>query len=319
MGWRGFVRTAIAASRAAERESIRRQKQALRLEMMDASADAVTEWEVYLDRIKGLHQEAGAKVDWQAILNSAQPDSPARSTERSDALRLRLEQFRPSMFHIFRGGAVRLQKRLQKQFLLSVEEEERVYRSALSEYEKNYAEWAADREMALGVIEGDPQAIKKALNEFQSLSDNELLGHAIAFEITKDGVNAVVDVHRDDVVPKFRRKQLASGRLSETKMPVAEFQERYQDYVCSAAFKVAGDLFNLLPMNVFVVTCRAELLNSSTGHVEPTPILSVKFVRCSWERLNLSALDPSEALANFNHAMSFKRSKGFGRIQPIEI
>ncbi|MCA9808257.1 MAG: hypothetical protein KC476_09915, partial [Cyanobacteria bacterium HKST-UBA06] len=85
----------------------------------------------------------------------------------------------------------------------------------------------------------------------------------------------------------------------------------YQDYVVSVALKFAGDLLQILPLDEVYVTCHVELLNTQTGHKEVSPILSVHFVRDTFKRLNLSQLDPSDSLQNFNHSMSFKKTKGF--------
>ncbi len=318
MGWRGIVRSAIAASRAAEREAHRRQKHALRQEMSDASANAVSEWEDYLDKLGSLHHESGTQINWRAILNSPEPTSPVRSTARSEELSRQAERFKPSVFHFFRGGSRWLKARLDGQVTQALADEERIYRKELADHEKRRAEWAADVEMARRVVDGEPQAIKSALAEFQALSESNLVGLAVEFAISREFIHAVVDVHTSDIVPKFRRKQLASGRLSETKMPIAEFNERYQDYVASAAFRVAGDVFNLLPGSQVYVTCRTQMVNSSTGHLEQTPILSVRFIRETWEQLSLMSLDPSNALANFSHTMNFKRTKGFERILPLQ-
>ncbi|WP_162757781.1 hypothetical protein [Rhizobium cremeum] len=318
MGWRGIVRSAIAASRAAEREAHRRQKQALRQEMSDASANAVSEWEDYLDKLGSLHHVSGTQINWWAILNSPEPTSPVRSTVRSDELSRQVERFKPSAFHFFRGGSRWLKARLDGQVTRALADEERLYRKELADHEKRRSEWADDVEMARKVVDGEPQAIKSALAEFQALSESNLVGLAVEFAISREFIHAVVDVHTSDIVPKFRRKQLASGRLSETKMPIAEFNERYQDYVASVAFKVAGDVFSLLPGSEVYVTCRTQMVDSSTGHLEETPVLSVRFIRETWERLNLTSLDPSDALANFSHAMNFKRTKGFERITPLQ-
>jgi hypothetical protein len=35
--------------------------------------------------------------------------------------------------------------------------------------------------------------------------------------------------------------------------------------------------------------------------------------------LNWSALDPSDTMTNFVHAMSFKRLKGFEEVTPIDV
>ena len=40
------------------------------------------------------------------------------------------------------------------------------------------------------------------------------------------------------------------------------------------------------------MTCLSEMLSPATGHQEMTPILSVGFVRCTFEDLSLADLPP---------------------------
>ncbi|HAD25243.1 MAG TPA: hypothetical protein DCF61_05865, partial [Alphaproteobacteria bacterium] len=105
---------------------------------------------------------------------------------------------------------------------------------------------------------------------------------------------------------------------SETKMPAGQFNELYQDYVCSVALKIGGDLFQILPLEEVYVTCQTHMLNTKTGYKELTPILSVQFVRPTFLSLNLSQIDPSDSLGNFNHVINFKKTKGFAAITPLK-
>ncbi len=65
------------------------------------------------------------------------------------------------------------------------------------------------------------------------------------------------------------------------------------------------------------VTCKSEMLNTKTGHMEVLPILSGRFVRATMANINLETVDASDALTNFNHAMAFKRASGFFPITPL--
>ncbi|MBO2642184.1 hypothetical protein [Shewanella algae] len=101
-------------------------------------------------------------------------------------------------------------------------------------------------------------------------------------------------------------------------MPKGKFNEIYQDYVCSCVLRVGNELFSAIPDNLVIVTAVDELLNSQTGHLEDAPILSVAVSRSTIERLNLEAIDPSDSMDNFKHNMSFKKTKGFERVERID-
>ena len=61
----------------------------------------------------------------------------------------------------------------------------------------------------------------------------------------------------------------------------------------------------------------SEVLNSTSGQIEEATILSVAMPRATVNRLNFSALDPSDSLTNFVHQMSFKKTKGFEVVAAI--
>lgn len=188
----------------------------------------------------------------------------------------------------------------------------------MTSYRSGLEEWENDRTLAQRLLNGEAAAIKEVIEEMQSLSDQDLIGSSVSFAIDDSFLHVKPAVHTDEIVPNFRRKQLASGKLSETKMPVGQFNELYQDYVGSVALKVAGDFFQILPLDEIYVTCLTTMLNPQTGHQEMTPILSVQFVRSTFAGLNLAKLDPSDSMTNFNHVMSFKKTKGFARIEPLK-
>ena len=102
-------------------------------------------------------------------------------------------------------------------------------------------------------------------------------------------------------------------------MPVGKYYELYQDAVCSAVLRVARDLSAMLPVNGVIVTAYDTMLNSATGHLEKQPILSVAIPRRTIGMLNMDMIDPSDSMRNFNHRMSFKKTKGFAPIERLKL
>lgn len=318
MGWKGTLRSVNAAVRAAERESQRRHKQHIKeLEIAEAE-DAVGDWKDYIHDLISIHANAADDIDWTAITNKPQPKEPVRSNHRELQAQAKLEAFAPGFFDFLSGGSEKRREALVQAVASASQADEEEYSEACSKHARAFSDWQSDTALAERLLKGDVAAKRDVIGEFQSLTSESWIGSEVVFRINEEWLHGVVTVHTDEVVPNYRRKQLASGRLSETKMPVGEFNELYQDYVCSVALKVAGDLFGLLPDNEVFVTCRTLMLNTKTGHQEQTPILSVQFVRETYRRLNLAGIDPSDSLTNFNHNMAFKRTKGFVEIEPLK-
>ena len=195
--------------------------------------------------------------------------------------------------------------------------DEKEYIQSKEWFSRKLAEWNEDVQLASRVLENDITAYKEVLEELVAAESNDLVGTSVSCIINAEFIHIKPEIYADEIVPNTRRKQLASGKLSESKMPVGQFNEIYQDYTCSVALKLAGDVFNTIPVEQVYVTCVAKMLNPETGHQEQTPILSVQFVRDTFASLKLQLVDPSDSMRNFNHNMNFKKTKGFSRIEAL--
>jgi len=318
MGWKGTMRSIIAASRAANREADRAHKQRVKQQITMDAENAVTVWQDRLDDLVSLHKNLAQPIDWESITQSRPPQLPVHLQTHQQNAQSALDTFKPRLLDKFRGGSQKRLAKLQAALSSAADDDQRTYQLACADYEKELKEYDTDTSIARRLFAGEADAIKEVVSEMQTLSAETDLGTFIGFTIKANFLHTKANLFDTSVVPEFRRKQLASGKLSETKMPVGEFYELYQDYVASAAFRIAGDMFNILLLDEVYVTCLAEMLDASTGHMDQTPILSVQFVRPTFKRLNLDAIDPSDALRNFNHTMNFKRTKGFSEIKPLQ-
>jgi hypothetical protein len=317
MGWKGTMRSVTASVRRMEKEAQRRHKQDIKEQISSDATEAVTNWETYLDELLSVHTDLADRIDWQSMLSKPKPNYPETISQNQDQATNAIKTFKPKMFSFLTGSTAKRKAALE-QNLLTAPEKDRVENDKLHrKYEAALADWESDRSLAKRLSDEDSTAIQEVLNEFQTLTEHDLIGSSVQFEIWDGVIHAVPQVHSDEVVPNFRRKQLASGQLSQTKMPIGQFNELYQDYVASVALKVAGDMFQILPINEVYVTCESKMLNSSTGHMQPTAILSVQFVRATFETLNLDNIDPSDSMMNFNHVMKFNKTKGFSAVAPL--
>ncbi len=319
MGWKGTVRSMSAAMRAAERNAERRRKQYAKEQMISEASDAVSEWQSGIHELVSLHTDPADEIDWSRELTKPEPSEPQRFTAHEAQAQHRVDVFKPRFWDFLFGGSDKRLANLEEAVLCGRAQDDEDYRAAVERYRTQLADWRADTDLARRLLAGEVSARKEVIEEMQSLSGEDLIGTQISFSISDDFLHVRPHVHGDEIVPKVRRKQTQSGRLSESKMPVGEFNELYQDYVCSAALRVAGDMFALLPLDEVYVTCVANMLNTKTGHQENTPILSVRFVRETFRRLDRRHVDPSDSMRNFIHEMDFKRTRGFSGITPLDV
>ncbi len=319
MGWKGAIRTVAATARRMEKDANRRQKIIAKELMAQDAALGVLDWELSVQKLTTVHHQLANFIDWTALLNKPQPSNqiPISKTTHQDRARFELDRFKPTLFDKLKGRAESKKQVLVDEYDKALGRDRSNHLLTLEEHKNTVLEWETDRALADRLLAGEDSAIKEVITEYQSLSKTDLIGSYISFSIENNLVHATPQVHSTDIVPNFRRKQLASGKLSQTDMPQSQFNALYQDYVASVALKVAGDLFKFLPLEEIFVTCESKMLNTATGRQEFTPILSVQFVRDTYQTLNLSTIDPSDSLANFNHVMNFKKTKGFSPIVPL--
>jgi hypothetical protein len=130
-----------------------------------------------------------------------------------------------------------------------------------------------------------------------------------------------VDVHvrTVEIIPNFVVSQLASGKLSRKNLSVSKFNELYQDLVCGALLRVAREVFAHLPVTQVVSHALVEQLNPATGQIERQVIVSVSMPRATLEKLNFTALDPSDSMRNFSHTMKFTKTGGFQAVERVGL
>jgi hypothetical protein len=312
------MRSMAAVARAAERDAQRRQKLALKREIIANASDAVAQWEDYIEKLSRIHVSNEAPFNWKKIADQPKPPEPKNAATCQDVAQRTLDQFQPSIFDFLWGGTGKRQSKLKNAVAVAQANDMATYEQAKKQYLSDLSEWETDKALAERILKGEPSAYREATEEYLSLSRDEFIGTSLSVSFSEECVHAKPTVHSTDIIPDFQRKQTATGKLSETKMPVSRSNELYQDYVAGAAFKVASDLFRILPIQEVYVTCLVTMLNTQTGYQEVTPILSVCFIRNTLEQMNLGHIDPSDALAKFQHAMQFKRQTGFQRIEPLK-
>ncbi len=265
-----------------------------------------------------LHVNGADKIDWVQMASKPVPKQPQRRMRYESEATDKRDAFRPKFWHSLTGGATKRLNLLDEGISAGRTKDDQTYQQELAAYHSAHAEWFEDVDLANRLLSGDLSAERDIVSEYSDFDRDGMLGSKIEFRINEEHLHAILDVHSRDIVPNYRLKQLQSGRLSESKMPAGEANELYQDYVCSAAMSVAGDLFNMLRREEVYVTCMAQILNSANGHMEMVPILSVRFVRPTFEGLNLQAIDPSDSMRNFVHEMNFKRTSGMAMIVPLK-
>lgn len=173
--------------------------------------------------------------------------------------------------------------------------------------------------LAEGVLRGEDDSFLSAIEELEPFNDLLAFGSDFEVGITTDDILAVTfNVHIDEVIPTEVSTTLKSGKVSVKPMTKTMRSALTRDYVTSVAFRVARDLFALLPVAQVAVNAEETMVNPATGHNEEMTLLSVVFPRESFLKLNFEGIVPYEALTNFEHAIDFKTTKGLLPVLPLK-
>lgn len=313
MGWRGTLRSIEAASRRAAREEQRRQNLELKAQVAADAADAIQEWQSYIDSVQSFHLERLKDIiDWDSVRGRGEPKLPVLSSTFAKKPQSELDSFVPRWTDFLVGGSSRKRRSLVKKLEDAKQQDQALHQERLTEYEEALSNW----ELSGSILGGEPAAYVTALEQHLK---NELPLKSLKCEFGEFGNKLFLEVLSDEIVPSYRLKQLRSGKLSETKMPKGDFNEIYSNYVAAIAIRLACDTFSILPVHSIQIDCSLEMLNPSSGHMEPTDILSVFFVRETLDKLNIDAIVPFDALKNFKHQKKYSRTKGFAPVEPLSL
>lgn len=327
MSWNGILRDLARANRQAARahatavrrveRDVAQRRRALLAEQQryavyaeaQRAAHEVELFENYLELIVSAHREASTPWDWAAI---ARCEAPRLTHEREAAAHHERNAYVPSL----------VDRALGKDKVRWAELEAAVMRARQEDYafhQQRFAEWEWHARIASGVNAGDLQAFQAVIEHLSPLEELEDLGTHIEFSSRAPWyLEARVAVRSADIVPKEEIKLSSAGKISKKAMASGKYWALYQDHVCSAAIRVARELFALLPIKVVFVHTSTETLNTATGHKENVPIVSVAFERERFLRLNFASLDASDAVTAFGGVMKFKKTAGFSPIDVLE-
>ncbi len=314
MGWKATIRAMEAAQRRQQRESQRRQRELEQLAKEQAKLSAIEQarleverFDNQLDDLLSIHKEQSEAVDWEEFASSLPPPAPQRKSYHELKTRQRVMVLLPSQKD---NTDVEIeQARLQ---------DEREFQEAAQAFADQKAKWEKLKDLSRRVLVGEHKAYTEALLEFNPFSEMSDLGSSIHFTVhSKKLIECILKINGKQAIPAEVKTLTVSGKVSIKPMPKVRFHEIYQDYLCGCVLRVAREMFALLPVDTVLITASADLQNTSTGHLDEKPVLSVVMSRADVMRINFNQVDPSDALDNFQRRGDFRASRKSGDFNPI--
>lgn len=313
--------------RAEERDalrSFREQQRAMKAyekaEEAERAAREASAFDAYLKLLVSVHKDCGERWDWQALSRAADPSPPSRIARNEDEARRALDGYSPSFFEKLFGRAKKRRSELEGRVDEARRTDDREHRDRLQEHRSEVELAAIRRRIAAGILACDPNAYRAAIEHASPFE--ELDSYDTTVDVTDLQADVAVlrcEIKDREVVPTEELKLTATGKLSKKQMAAGKYWALYQDYVCSCAIRVAREVFAVLPVNRVITNICTTGLDPSTGHHGLTTLLTVGFGRSQLAHLNLAAIDPSDAMENFPHRMTFKKTAGLQPVEPIAV
>lgn len=282
-----------------------------RLNELHKAMREVELYESYVQMLRTIHLEADEQIDWELIAAQDPETSPNGIGPRERQARKDLDDYRPSLWDkLFGSWKRKLQAREQR------------VAAARKEDRAAYRAWQERSALASRILAGDRTAYVEAVEKMKPFADLAQFGSEFTCylaELAEGSEVLTVEflVHSQKVIPHEAKSLTKTGKLSVSKLPVTRYHSLEQDYVCSTIFRIARDAFALLPLEEIIVHATDYQLNEAVGRMELVTILSVRIERKVLQSLHLPAIDPSEAIKNFEHRMNFLKTKGFRPVDKL--
>jgi hypothetical protein len=311
--------------RMQEREAKRRHRELVAQERdyarWESHRRAAYEVEVHttlVEMVKSLHKDVGYFYDWHAISATPPPPPPVPTSTCEQAALERQRDYRPTLTERLLGKVEAAQRALALDVEQSRQADVRWHEKQLAEHWQEYERWQWFQHLCRGVLSGELEAYRAAIAHLTPFAEMREYGPSIAARIERpDLVEFDLELYGEKTIPTEEKRLTSSGAVSSKPMPTARFNELFQDHVCSAALRVAGEAFATLPIEIAMVHVDVPMLDSSTGRRGPATVLSVAVARGTFVALDLDHIDCSDSMRNFVHRMDFKKARGFATVERL--
>lgn len=279
-----------------------------RLEEMKKAAYEVELFINKIDLLKSIHKESDDQINWSFLKDQPEPFIKGGSGIKQKNVQSIIDNYKPNfiqkLFKLDIKKLEQLNKQLQQAKLADIDD---------------YETWEMTVALSKLILSGDTDAYLSVIDQMAPLEDLNEFGSGFKFFVSDDPtiIGVEFEVNSKNVIPTQTKLLTKTGKVSVKDMTKSQYFDLEQDYVCSCTIRIARDMFTLLPIENVVIHAMDNKLNSSTGHLELTDILSVIVDRKTLMNLNFETIDCSDSIKNFIHNMNFKKTRGFTSIQRV--
>lgn len=148
----------------------------------------------------------------------------------------------------------------------------------------------------------------------------------VSFEFENEGKVVVMDVDLpeiEDLPDKTARVPQRGWKVTVKALSDKQKRLNYSRHVHGILFRLIGETYSLFPsVEQVVISGYSQRPSPKTGQIEDDYLLSAKVTREGWARINfdnLKAVDPVEALSNFELCRNMTKTGIFKPIEPLSL
>ncbi|WEG15108.1 DUF4236 domain-containing protein [Alkalihalophilus pseudofirmus] len=268
------------------------------------TSQLVEEYEQHIKALQHLHLRVSEPINWKEKASEAPPFSIGEMGPHETDARRDVEQYKPSFFS----------RLLKKEAKERAGLEEKVDQAVLED-KGNYASWLNRVNKAQTLASGGVEMYQELLAETDLfIAANEYGAVVELVPIDRSEVLLKVLVN-DDVIPDETFSLTKTGKLSRKAQTKTNYYHLYQQFICSLLLKAARDCLHALP-DVTTVHCHVEerRIDPTDGHHKDIRLIEVTFTRALMASKRFEHIDAQAAVAGYDPAWKFLKTKGF---QPI--
>lgn len=278
-------------------------------------------YEDYVGALTDLHRDTEAEIQWDAVLRSPVPATPARPGRHEAGVRAAFEARQFGLIDKLFGRRRQAEREMEAVAKVARQHDDAEYATIMDAHHAVVERDGVLRSVAARWVNGPiPEEFEAVLVALKVFAPAGLFGgRAFVEEATHDYVKAWIALPPGDspVIPSEEWSLTSTGKPTSRAMSASKKWDLYQDFVASVALRTAADMLATLPVQRVIINVGVDHLDTSTGHRGVVTYLALGVPRSTLMSINLSNVDPSDALKNFPHRMKFKKSTGFQPVEPM--
>lgn len=268
----------------------------------------VAEFQEALEYITSFHIGCDYEYDWEAMAKELPPFKAGEKGPNEILAFEKLENFKPSFLgKVFKSLEAKQRAELEEEVKKAIEEDKKLYDA-----------WEKRKRLSQSILNGDIQTYETLLKDIKFGS--KLGGFVNSFKIQIPSADFLIidcNINLEDIIPTHYKTLTKTGRLSIRKYNKTDYYAITKLYVPSLVLRVARNIFGLLPLKSVIINAQTRVIDTSIGKHMDITILSVKIDKTTLDKLNFDLINPFDALSNFEHNVSFLKTKGFQEVKKL--